>query len=263
MVDAKPSSSEAALRTRSISKYYGDFAALDDVSLQVDEGEMFGLLGPNGAGKSTLMRILTTVAEPSSGDAWVAGYNVLEEPKKVRRHISYIPQETALDDWMTARETLDLFGRFYSVPPAELRKRIGTALERVDLTDEADDEIRTFSGGMKRRLEIASALIHHPSVIILDEPTIGLDPHMRQEIWKYVKKIRREGATVIISTHYMDEADTLCDRVAIIDDGQIRRVDSPQHLKEQLTEGGTGTLDSVFLELTRDDGVRSDQLAMD
>ena len=243
-------SGDPVIRVRDLRKRYGDTVALDGVSLTVEEGEIFGLLGPNGAGKSTLMKILTTITEPTSGSAAVNGIDVGESPSAVRKQIGYIPQYTALDEYLTGRQALRLFAKLYKAPADEIDERIDRALKTVDLADRSDDLIDTYSGGMKRRLEIATGLVHEPDVVIFDEPTLGLDPSVRHEMWEYILEIRQTGSTVLMATHYLTEADELCDRVAIIDDGRIRTVGRPDRLKSEASDGDGGSLDQAFLEIT-------------
>lgn len=216
-----------------LTKQYGTTTALEDVSLTVERGEAFGLLGPNGAGKSTLMKVVATLTEPTAGTVTVDGIDVTDRPDDVRPRVGYIPQETALDHWLTGRQVLSLFADMYKVPPGERDQRIDRVLARVDLADRADERIDGYSGGMKRRLEIAAGLLHDPQLVIFDEPTLGLDPAMRRHTWEYVRELRSAGATVVISTHYLDEAAELCERVAVLADGNIAAVDTPTALKER------------------------------
>lgn len=234
-----------------VTKRYGNLFALDGVSLTVESGEIFGLLGPNGAGKSTLMKILTTVTAPTRGTATINGFDVVKHPSEVRKHVGYIPQYTALDDWLTGRQALKLFASLYKVPRSMTRERIDRVLEIVDLEDRADDLMETYSGGMKRRLEIATGLVHSPELVVFDEPTLGLDPHMRQETWEYVREIQNAGTSILMATHYLDEADELCDRVAIIDRGEILVTDTPDALKNTIPGDVERTLDQAFLNITR------------
>ena len=216
-----------------LSKRYDTTTALDDVSLSVDAGEAFGLLGPNGAGKSTLMKVVATLTESTAGRVTVDGIDVTDCPDDVRTRVGYIPQETALDHWLTGRQVLSLFADMYKVPVSERDHRIERVLNRVDLLDRADERIAGYSGGMKRRIEIAAGLLHDPQLVVFDEPTLGLDPAMRRQTWEYVRELRAAGATVLLSTHYLDEAAELCDRVAVLSEGQIAAVDSPDALKER------------------------------
>lgn len=221
------------VKVSNLTKRYGSTTALDDISLSVETGEAFGLLGPNGAGKSTLMKVVATLTEPTAGRVTVAGLDVIGRPDEVRSRVGYIPQETALDHWLTGRQALTLFADMYKVPPDERENRIDRVLHRVDLADRANEKIDGYSGGMERRLEIAAGLLHDPQLVIFDEPTLGLDPAMRRQTWEYVRELRAAGATVLIATHYLDEAAELCDRVAVMAEGGIAAVDSPDALKER------------------------------
>jgi ABC-2 type transport system ATP-binding protein len=223
-------SNDALLHVSNLTKKYGSNMALKDVSLSVAKGETFGLLGPNGAGKSTLMKIIVTLTEPTAGHVTVDGIEVSQRPDAVRSCVGYIPQTTALDHWLTGWEVLSLFADMYKVPSEKRETRIRSALDRVDLLDRGDERIDEYSGGMKRRLEIAAGLLHEPQLIVFDEPTLGLDPAMRRQTWEYVRELRSAGATVLLSTHYLDEAAELCERVALLSDGQIAAVDSPDAL---------------------------------
>lgn len=237
-------STDSLVRITDLVKEYGDTRAVDGVSLSINVGEIFGLLGPNGAGKSTIIKILTTITQPTAGRAVVDGCPVTEEPHQVRRRIDYVPQRVALDYWLTARQTLRLFGAFRNIPRSDLDQRVEFALNIVGLREHGDDRVDNFSGGMKRRLEIASGLLHRPELVILDEPTLGLDPGVRTEIWDYIEEIRAEGTSILLATHYLDEADTLCDRLTILDDGRVAATGTPQ----ELTAAGESqqTLQEVF-----------------
>ncbi len=217
-----------------LTKEFNGFLAVDHISFAVEPGEVFGFLGPNGAGKTTTVRMLCTLSRPSAGRAEVAGHDVVREHNQVRRSIGIIFQDPSLDDRLTARENLRFHGMVYKVPKAELNKRIADALNWMELTDRADDLVRNFSGGMKRRLEIGRALLHEPRVFFLDEPTLGLDPQTRNRIWERLLMLRRErNMTLFLTTHYMDEAE-YCDRIAIIDRGRIVALDTPAALKAQV-----------------------------
>lgn len=230
-----------AVRTEDVRKVYGDppegVVAVDGVSVEVDSGEVFGLLGPNGAGKTTLIRILSTLTEATSGFAEVAGVDVDEDPQGVRERIGLVFQEPSLDNLLTGRENLKLSAALYDVSRARTKRRIDELLDLMDLAGRGDDPVKQYSGGMKRRLEIARGLLHEPEVLFLDEPTLGLDPQTRERLWDYIRTLREQGTTVLMTTHYMDEADELCDRVAVIDRGQIQALDAPDALKREL--GGT------------------------
>ncbi len=232
-----------AIRVENLVRRYGEVVALDRVSFEVGEGELFGILGPNGAGKTTLINILSTLLRPTSGHAAVAGYPVVERRDEVRRSIGVVFQDTSLDAKLTGRENLLFHAMMYGVPSAVREQRFSEVLSLVELSEWADSPVATYSGGMKRRLEIARGLVHTPRMLFLDEPTLGLDARTRRRIWAYVERLNREqGRTVILTTHYMEEADRLCGRVAIIDRGRIVALDTPKRLKSLL--GG----DVVLLE---------------
>ena len=220
--------SEAAISLHSLTKRFGDLVAVDGVDLEIKKGELFGLLGPNGAGKSTIIKMLTTMLKPSGGEARVWGHDIINERNDVRSSIGVVFQDPSVDDMLTGRENLDFHGRMYGLERAERKERIEEVLELVDLTDKADVKMQDYSGGMQRRLEIARGLMHHPHVLFLDEPTLGLDAQTRRHIWQYIREMnRQEGVTIILTTHYMEEADYLCQRVAIIDGGRIVALDTP------------------------------------
>ncbi|MCS7117523.1 MAG: ATP-binding cassette domain-containing protein [Thaumarchaeota archaeon] len=223
-----------AVECSSLKKVYGNVVAVDGISFDVEEGEVFGLLGPNGAGKTTVINVLTTLIRPTSGVARVCGYDVLTQQGSVRRVIGLVPQDLTVDDELTGMENLRLQAALYHMPKDLARKRIEEVLEQIDLNEAIHRKVSTYSGGMRKRLELAGALIHRPKVLFLDEPTLGLDVQTRTSIWTYVKRLaREEGVTVFMTTHYMDEADANCDRVAIIDRGQIKAIDSPRALKSR------------------------------
>jgi len=224
-----------AVEVQDITKKFGDFTAVDNVSFAVSTGETFGFLGPNGAGKTTLIRMLTTLIKPTGGDARVAGREVVKEPEAVRREIGVVPQAMTSDLDLTGYENMDIYGRFYDIPANERKTRIGALLDTVGLTSRAQDLVATYSGGMRRRLEIARVLVHKPNILFLDEPTIGLDPQSRQVIWRFLRNFKEEDSmTIFLTTHYMDEAEEYCDRVAIIDHGRIIAIGSPAELKKQI-----------------------------
>ena len=220
------------------------FAAVDQITFTVEEGEIFALLGPNGAGKTTLIKILTTLLKPTSGMAKVAGFDVTKEKEKVRASIGIVFQEPALDRRLTGRENLDFHARMYGIKRGERERRVAELLKLVELEEKADIVVDKYSGGMNRRLELARGFIHHPKVLFLDEPTLGLDTQTRRRTWDYIKELNeREGVTVVLTTHYMDEAEYLCDRVGIIDQGKIIVLDSPRKLVDLIGS------DLVTLEL--------------
>ena len=220
------------IEAENLTKRFGDVVAVDHINLEVYEGEIFGFLGPNGAGKTTTIKMLTTLLRPTKGKARVCGYDVEKEPDKVRKSIGIVFQDPSLDDQLTARENLDFHARLYGLSKKERKERIEKVLEMVGLSSRADELVKRYSGGMKRRLEIARGLMHNPKVLFLDEPTLGLDAQTRRAIWEYIRELnRREKVTIFLTTHYMEEADYLCDRVAIIDHGKILIVDTPNNLK--------------------------------
>ena len=221
-----------AIEARDLVKRFEDVEAVKGINLTIEEGELFGLLGPNGAGKTTTISMLCTIQKPSGGSATIYDHDVVKEPDTVRRLIGIVFQDPSLDDNLTGRENLDFHARLYKVPRGEIAQRINDVLELVELSDKADVIVKKYSGGMKRRLEIARGLLHHPRVLFLDEPTLGLDPQTRRHIWDYIEKLNREkNITMILTTHYMDEADKLCDRIAIVDHGRLVALDSPLSLK--------------------------------
>lgn len=224
-----------SVETKSLTKSFGDVIAVDDVSFTVENGEIFGFLGPNGAGKSTTMMILTTLLKPTSGQALISGYNVMTEPKKVRETIGYVQQETTVDEYLTGRENLLLQAKLNHIPKNEIDSRIDDILDLIELSDKQNESVVTYSGGMRKRLDIAGGLLHRPKILFLDEPTVGLDIQTRRKIWEYIKKIHDEfEMTIFLSTHYMEEADQLCDRIGIIDGGKIQVIDSPENMKNAM-----------------------------
>ena len=248
----------AAVEVQGLVKTYksrsGTVDAVRGIDLRVDAGEIFGFLGPNGAGKSTTVKMLTTLLSITSGSARVAGADVASDPDEVRRRIGVALQEAGLDPRQTGRELLVLQGRLFDLSPQEAAARASELLELVELTDAADRPIKGYSGGMKRRLDLASALVQQPAVLFLDEPTTGLDPASRLTVWEEVRRINERGTTVFLTTQYLEEADQLCDRLAIIDDGRIVREGTPARLKAELRErlslDREATLDDVFLDAT-------------
>ena len=221
-----------AIDVNSLTKKFGSSKAVDNISFTVEEGEIFGFLGPNGAGKSTTMMILTTLLKPTSGEALVGGYNVVSEAKKVREKIGFVQQEISVDEFLTGRENLYLHARINQIPRNLIKSRIDDVLELVELGEKQDDATLTYSGGMRKRLDIANGLLSRPAVLFLDEPTVGLDIQTRRKIWGYIRKICKDfGMTIFISTHYMEEADGLCDRIGIIDFGKIQVIDKPKSMK--------------------------------
>ncbi|HKD77343.1 MAG TPA: ATP-binding cassette domain-containing protein [Ktedonobacterales bacterium] len=236
-----------------LTRRFGDFTAADHVSLQVEEGEVFGLLGPNGAGKSTTIKMLTTLLDPSEGDAQIAGYDIRRQPSQVRRVIGYVPQALSADGNLTGYENLLIFAKLYDLPRREHAARVRQVLEFMGLTDAADKLVRAYSVGMIRRLEVAQALLHSPSVLFLDEPTVGLDPIARRALWEHLGEIKEQsGMTIFLTTHYMEEADSLCSRVAIMHKAKIAAIGTPAELKASIGSPDA-TLDDVFVYYTGDE----------
>ncbi|BAI62705.1 ABC transporter ATP binding protein [Methanocella paludicola SANAE] len=247
------------IETRDLTRKFGSLTAVDNISFDVESGEIFGLLGPNGAGKSTTISMLCTILRPTSGTATVNGFDVVKQPSQVRKSIGIVFQDPSIDDKLTGRENLAMHGDLYGVPRSEMGKRIDEVLKLVELEDRQHDFMSTYSSGMRRRLEIARSLIHYPKVLFLDEPTIGLDPQSRDHIWSYIRElIKKENITIILTTHYMEEADKLCGRIAIVDHGKIVALDTPKKLKEELG-GETITLKTrnnvLFLEKVKEAGI--------
>ncbi len=236
------------IHVRNLTKTFGDIAAVKDISFDVKKGEIFAFLGPNGAGKSTTIKMLTTVLRPTSGDILLAGHDAAKDPDDVRRAFGIVFQDPSTDDDLTAYENMDLHGILYGLSSALRKERIRTLLEFVELWDRKDSLVKEFSGGMKRRLEIARGLLHHPSVIFLDEPTLGLDPQTRNHMWSYLEDLnKKEGITVFFTTHYMEEAERIAQRIAIIDHGTIVASGTAAELKANT---GKDSLEDAFLELT-------------
>ncbi|MFC2165191.1 ATP-binding cassette domain-containing protein [Acidobacteriota bacterium] len=237
-----------AIEVENLTKKFDSFTAVDNISFTVDAGELFGLLGPNGAGKTTTINILSTLLDATSGHGSVFGFDVSRNKHEVRKNIGVVFQEIALDVKLTGKENLEFHARMYGMGKDERREKVKEVLELVELTDKANVLVETYSGGMKRRLEIARGLVHKPNVLFLDEPTLGLDAQTRRSIWEYIKKLNRESdVTIILTSHYMEEADFLCERIAIMDNGRFVASGSPEKLKDVL--GG----DVVSLEVEGDD----------
>jgi ABC-2 type transport system ATP-binding protein len=223
------------IETNKLTRSFNSLTAVDKLDITVESGEIFGLLGPNGAGKTTTISMLCTILKPTSGTAKVNGFDIIKEAMQVRRSIGIVFQDPSIDDRLTGRENLFMHANLYGVPSSEQKNRIDSVLKLVELEDRADDLMRTYSGGMRRRLELARGLIHYPKVLFLDEPTIGLDPQTRDHVWKYIRELKEtHDITVVLTTHYMDEADRLSDRIAIMDYGKIIALDTPAELKETL-----------------------------
>jgi len=248
MIDA-----ERMIETVALTKRFGDFTAVDAVSLAVRHGEIFGLIGPNGAGKSTLMKMLATLLPPTSGSATVASYDIVRAPAKVRAHIGYVPQLLSADGALTGYENLLTSARLYLIPRGEREERIAASLKMMDLKGAADRLVQSYSGGMIRRLEIALAMIHEPSILFMDEPTVGLDPVARHAVWDHVRKLRGEmGVTILITTHLMDEADALCDSIGFLHAARLEEIGTPQQLKSSICPETGGDFEAA--DVTLDDG---------
>ena len=240
------------IEVRDLVRRFGEQVAVDHINFAVDEGEVFGLLGPNGAGKSTTVKILTTLLPPTSGSASVAGYDVVRQASRVRRVIGYVPQALSADGSLTGYENLLLFARLYDLPAAYRSQRVRDVLDLVGLSDAADRLVRTYSGGMIRRLEVGQAMLHQPRALFLDEPTVGLDPVARRAVWDHLTELREQsGMTIFLTTHYMEEADSLCQRVAIMHHGKIAAIGTPSELKAAIG-GSEATLDDVFAHYAGD-----------
>ena len=229
------------IEIRKLSRSFGNLLAVDNLDLDVGN-EIFGLLGPNGAGKSTTVMMLTTLLKPSSGTAKVCGYDIVRDSKKVRSKISYVPQDMAVDRKLTGRENVLLYAKLYGIP--NRNSKVVEVLEMMGLSDRASDLVATYSGGMRRRLELAQALVHEPDVLFLDEPTLGLDVNGRKKIWEHISMLKAEGMTIFMTTHYLEEAEKYCNRVAIIDKGKIVIVGSPENLTNSI--GSEASLNDVF-----------------
>src|ERR1700761_1516238 len=264
----EPRAHLAAIEIRNLVKTYKNVRALNGLSLSVQRGSIFALLGPNGAGKSTTIKILTTLSRPDSGEAWVAGSNVLSEPQHVRRSIGCVAQRSGVDVDSTGRENLILQGRFHEMRGVELKQRVAELLDRFGLASAADRIARTYSGGMQRKLDIAMGLIHRPEVLFLDEPTTGLDPESRNDLWDEIARLSTEGLTILLTTHYLEEADHLAQQVAIVDRGRIVTEGAPEALKAELRGDSVqidlaapATLAAIEQSLHTVEGVREIQVS--
>ncbi|MFH0967176.1 MAG: ATP-binding cassette domain-containing protein, partial [Methanobacteriota archaeon] len=253
-------SKESIIRIEHLTKIFFErkrtVTAVNDISFDVNRGEIFGLLGPNGAGKSTIIRILTTLLKPTSGTACVDSYDITKNPEKIREIIGVCAQNSTLDVELTAYDNLEFYGKLENVPASTLDARIWQLLEMTELTDRAHMKVQTLSGGMRRKLEIVRAFIHHPLILFLDEPTIGLDPEARREVWQQIETLNTENTTIILTTHYMDEAEKLCNRIAFVDKGQLIALDILENLKRLIPEGdlieiGCDTIDDRVLSVLK------------
>lgn len=238
---------EAAIVIESLVKRFEDVTALDDLSFEVGRGELFGLLGPNGAGKTTTIKILCGLLEPTSGRAFVGGHNVMEDPGSVKKIIGVCPQDTAVYPFLTGRENVEFFGSLHAIPRESLRKKTEELLEKMSLTEDAGRQAGKYSGGMRRRINLVMGLVHDPEIAFLDEPTVGMDPQSRHAVWDFIRELKAKGKTVILTTHYMEEAEELCDRIGIIDHGRLIALGTP---KELMDKHGASDLEDVFIQLT-------------
>jgi len=228
-------------------KKYPDVTAVDDLSLQVSKGELFGLLGPNGAGKTTTINILCGLLKPTSGTVIVGGYNVQKEPAKVKELIGVCPQDTPVYTYLTGKENAEFFGNLHGMPKEKLKKNVNELLQKLDLVDDSKRRVGKYSGGMKRRLNLIMALVHDPEIAFLDEPTVAMDPQSRHAVWEFIRDLKKKGKTVILTTHYMEEAETLCDSVGIIDHGKLIALGAPTDLMRKYN---SKNLEDVFIQLT-------------
>jgi ABC-2 type transport system ATP-binding protein len=244
-----------AIDCRHLTFRYGRFTAVDDVTLQVRPGETMGLLGPNGAGKTTVVRMLITLTPVQQGELRIFGMDAREQTIDIRSNIGYVPQQLSIEPTLTGRQNVQWFARLYGVPRADRAERVDEALDAMELLDVADRPAATYSGGMVRRLEVAQALVNRPLLLVLDEPTVGLDPIARDRVWTQVRNMQAQfGMTVLLTTHYMEEADTLCDRVALMHRGKLRAVGTPAKLKAQISKvSSRATLEDVFRHFTAED----------
>jgi ABC-2 type transport system ATP-binding protein len=235
------------LETRDLTRKFGDFTAVDKLNISIEQGEIFALLGPNGAGKTTAIKMLTTLLPVSSGTAVINGFDITHQSAKVRANIGYVPQMLSVDGSLTGYENLLLFAKLYDIPRTERRKRIEDALDFMNLKEAAQKQVHEFSGGMIRRLEIAQSMMHHPPVLFLDEPTVGLDPIARNSVWTHILELQKTyGTTILLTTHLMEEADELCNRIAFLSQGKLAAVGSPTELKDSMPDKNA-TLEDVFI----------------
>ena len=238
---------ETAIVIDKLTKKFEDVTAVDGLSLEVEKGELFGLLGPNGAGKTTTINVLCCILEPTSGSVSVGGYDVRKEPEKVKELIGVCPQDTAVFPYLTGRENVELFGNLHAMPKEKLKKSTDGLLERMSLSEDAKRRVGKYSGGMRRRINLIMALVHDPEIAFLDEPTVGMDPQSRRAVWDFIKGLKKQNKTIILTTHYMEEAEELCDRVGIIDYGKLIALGAPEQLK---AKSGAKNLEEVFIQLT-------------
>ncbi len=239
--------SEKAIVIENLTKKYEDKMAVDNLNLQVAKGELFGLLGPNGAGKTTTISIICGLIKPTSGTAKICNHDVLKDTQKVKELIGVCIQETAIYPYLTGKENMELFGKLYGMNKKAIKERTAMLLEKVSLTEDAKRVTAKYSGGMKRRLSLALALVHNPEIAFLDEPTVAMDPQSRHAVWDFIKEQKSQGKTIILTTHYMEEAEELCDRIGIIDHGKLIALGTP---KELVANNGVKNLEDLFIQLT-------------
>jgi ABC-2 type transport system ATP-binding protein len=238
---------DSEITIENLTKKFEDVTAVDDLSLEIEKGELFGLLGPNGAGKTTVIKVLCGLLEPTSGSAHVGGYDVRKETARVKELIGVCPQDTAAYPFLSGRENVELFGNLHTMPKEKLKKNTDELLEKMSLSEDANRRLGKYSGGMKRRINLIMALVHDPETAFLDEPTVAMDPQSRHAVWDFIKELGKRGKTIILTTHYMEEAEELCDRVGIIDHGKLIALGSPKQLKDKFK---AKDLEEVFIELT-------------
>jgi ABC-2 type transport system ATP-binding protein len=238
---------DSEITIENLTKKFEDVTAVDGLSLEIEKGELFGLLGPNGAGKTTVIKVLCGLLEPTSGSVHVGGYDVRKETAKVKELIGVCPQDTAAYPFLSGRENVELFGNLHTMPKEKLRKNTEELLEKMSLSEDADRRLGKYSGGMKRRINLIMALVHDPETAFLDEPTVAMDPQSRHAVWDFIRELGNRGKTIILTTHYMEEAEELCDRVGIIDHGKLIALGSPRQLRDKFK---AKDLEEVFIELT-------------
>jgi len=238
---------ESAIVIDNLTKKFEDVTAVDELSLEVKKGELFGLLGPNGAGKTTTINVLCGVLEPTSGSVSVGGYDVRKDPEKIKELIGVCPQDTAVFSYLTGRENVELFGNLHTMSKEKLKRNTDELLGKMSLLEDAKRRVGKYSGGMRRRINLIMALVHDPEIAFLDEPTVGMDPQSRRAVWEFIKELKKQNKTVILTTHYMEEAEELCDRVGIIDHGKLIALGSPEQLKKKF---GAKNLEEIFIQLT-------------
>jgi ABC-2 type transport system ATP-binding protein len=235
------------IRIENLTKKYEDVTAIDGLSLEIEKGELFGLLGPNGAGKTTVIKVLCGLIKPTNGSVYVGGFDVTKDAVRVKELIGVCPQDTAAYPFLSGRENVELFGNLHTMPKEKLKKSTDELLEKMSLSEDANRRLGKYSGGMKRRINLIMALVHDPQIAFLDEPTVALDPQSRHAVWDFIRELGKKGKTIILTTHYMEEAEELCDRVGIIDHGKLIALDTPKQLKDKYK---AKDLEEVFIGLT-------------